>query len=82
MFIAPMLAHKAEKPFDDPAYLAEPKMDGFRLILSTVFGIHAYTRHQKEVTDRFPELHEVVWCVVLLNVLEKVLILDSQNCRP
>ena len=54
--LKPMLAHKAEAPFDDEHTIVEPKMDGFRLILSTVDGVKAYTRHGNEVTQRFPEL--------------------------
>lgn len=35
MFISPMLAQKADQPYDDEQIIAEPKMDGFRLILTT-----------------------------------------------
>ena len=45
MFIPPMLAQKVERPYDDERIIAEPKMDGFRLILSTMDGVKAYTRH-------------------------------------
>ncbi|PTX47237.1 ATP dependent DNA ligase-like protein [Melghirimyces profundicolus] len=31
-------------------------MDGFRLLLSTMDGVKAYTRHGNEVSSRFPEL--------------------------
>lgn len=54
--LKPMLLQKADAPFDDPQTIAEPKMDGFRLLLSTVEGMKAYTRHGNEVSNRFPEL--------------------------
>jgi len=58
MFISPMLAQKADQPFDDERIIVEPKMDGFRLILSTMDGIKAYTRHGNDVSSRFPELKQ------------------------
>jgi hypothetical protein len=33
-------------------------MDGFRLILTTMDGVKAYTRHGNEVSARFPELKQ------------------------
>jgi len=60
MFIAPMLAEKREKPFDDDRYIFEPKIDGHRLILSMQNGVvRLYTRHGNEVTRQYPELHNV-----------------------
>jgi DNA ligase 1 len=57
MFISPMLLHKSEHPFDDPEYITELKLDGIRLILSKMDNkIRLYTRHNNEVTSRFPEL--------------------------
>lgn len=55
--LKPMLAHKVDAPFDDEQTIVEPKMDGFRLLLSTKDGlIEAHTRHGNEVKERFPEL--------------------------
>lgn len=60
MFIAPMLLEKRENPFDDERYIFEPKIDGHRLILSQENGIvRLYTRHNNEVTNQYPELHNV-----------------------
>ena len=52
-----MLLHKAEQPFEDDDFITELKLDGIRLILSK-FGnqIKLYTRHNNEVTKKFPEL--------------------------
>jgi DNA ligase 1 len=59
MFIQPMLLTKCE-PFSNPDWIYEPKMDGIRLILSQQSGqIQLYTRHQNNVTSRYPELHHL-----------------------
>lgn len=58
MFISPMLAQKLDRPYDDERIIAEPKMDGIRLILSAMNGMKAYTRHGNEVLNRFSELKE------------------------
>lgn len=57
--LKPMLAHKVDAPFDDEQTIVEPKMDGFRLLLSTKDGlIEAHTRHGNEVKERFPLNHK------------------------
>jgi len=53
-----MLAQKLDRPYDNERIIAEPKMDGIRLILPAMDGVKAYTRHGNEVLDRFPELRE------------------------
>jgi DNA ligase 1 len=59
MFISPMLLHKSE-PFSDPDFIIEPKLDGIRIIVSKINGnINIYTRHNNDVTSRFPELLEI-----------------------
>lgn len=80
MFFSPMLAHKADQPFDDQRMIAEPKMDGFRLLLSTIDEVNAYTRHGNNVTDRFPEL----WSLPLPGglVLDGELIVADPQGRP
>ncbi|MFC7442060.1 RNA ligase family protein [Laceyella putida] len=55
--LSPMLLHKATEPISHSSYIAELKLDGIRLILSTVSGqIQCWTRHGTPCTDRFPEL--------------------------
>ncbi|MFE0508187.1 ATP-dependent DNA ligase [Peribacillus butanolivorans] len=57
MFISPMLLHKTEQPFEDVDFITELKLDGIRLILSRFENqIRLYTRHNNEVTSKFPEL--------------------------
>jgi DNA ligase 1 len=60
MFISPMLLQKSDRPFDDETYITELKLDGIRLILSKFDGkVRLYTRHNNEVTAKFPELHTI-----------------------
>lgn len=56
MFIEPMLLEKVENPFDNDEWLSELKLDGIRFLYSTMNGVKFYTRHDNEVTNRFPEL--------------------------
>ncbi|WP_244935492.1 ATP-dependent DNA ligase [Paenibacillus glycanilyticus] len=53
-----MLLEKREEPFDDPRYIFEPKIDGHRLLLvKDGESVKLWTRHENEVTQRYPELH-------------------------
>ena len=53
----PMLLHKLDIPFNDEDWITELKLDGIRLILEKFNDtIRLYTRHDNEVTSRFPEL--------------------------
>lgn len=56
--ISPMLLHKCEnnRPFNDSGYLAQLKLDGVRLIVSSLERIRLHSRHQNEYTYTFPEL--------------------------
>lgn len=57
MFISPMLLESAKEPFNSDDYITETKFDGIRLIASRNNGlIRLYTRHNNEVTTKFPEL--------------------------
>jgi len=56
MFVSPMLLHKVEEPFDNDEWVSELKLDGIRFLYSTMNGSSFYTRHENEVTERFPEL--------------------------
>jgi DNA ligase-1 len=57
MFIPPMLLEKSDEPFNDPAFLFEPKIDGHRLIMTYKNGeTRLFTRHNNECTRQYPEL--------------------------
>jgi DNA ligase 1 len=60
MFVSPMLLHKSEQSLEDTDYITELKLDGIRLILSKFNNqIKLYTRHNNEVTTKFPELQTI-----------------------
>jgi DNA ligase 1 len=60
-FISPMLLHKSDQPFDSVDYLTELKLDGIRLIYSvdSTGKVRLYSRHNNELTAKFPELHSL-----------------------
>lgn len=61
MFISPMLLHKSDEPFDSSDYITELKLDGIRLIYSVDAAgkVRLYSRHNNEITAKFPELHSL-----------------------
>jgi DNA ligase-1 len=58
MFISPMLLQKSDQPFNSDDYITELKLDGIRLIYSVDNNgkVRLYSRHNNEITLRFPEL--------------------------
>ncbi len=53
----PMLASAADAAFDSPDYSFEVKWDGIRCLCLVEHGRSSlYSRHGREITDRFPEL--------------------------
>jgi DNA ligase D-like protein (predicted ligase)/DNA ligase D-like protein (predicted polymerase)/DNA ligase D-like protein (predicted 3'-phosphoesterase) len=56
----PMLAEGGGKPFDDPAWWFEPKLDGIRALAEMSTGATTLrTRRGNDVTRTYPELHMV-----------------------
>lgn len=52
-----MLLHKSEEPFDDDSFITELKLDGIRVIWTKFENkVRLYTRHNNEITSKFPEL--------------------------
>ncbi|MFB9279116.1 ATP-dependent DNA ligase [Cohnella cellulosilytica] len=75
MFIPPMLPVEHPHPFDDERYIFEPLIDGHRLILAMEKGVvRLFTRHGRDITDQYPELHPVP---VLDN---SDIVLDGEAC--
>jgi len=80
MFISPMLLHKVDVPFDHDDWLSELKLDGIRFIYSTMNGTNFYTRHQNEVTVRFPEL---ITCQIPKGtILDGEIIISDEHGKP
>jgi len=66
----PMLAEGGYKPFDDPAWWFEPKLDGIRSIadLSTDLT-RLITRRGRDVETQYPELHMIHELVDQVNAI-------------
>ena len=80
MFISPMLLHKVDSPFDNDDWLSELKLDGIRFLYATMNGFNFYTRHENEVTERFPEL--ITGQVPKGTILDGELIISDENGKP
>ena len=55
----PMLAQSRDKPFDDPKWVYEVKWDDIRAIAYINESLTIRSRNDKELIERFPELHEL-----------------------
>ena len=59
-FVEPMRPTVAAKPFSDPAYLFELKLDGWRtLCFLRDNKAHLVSRRRNSLTERFPELRDI-----------------------
>ncbi|MGI2335760.1 MAG: non-homologous end-joining DNA ligase [Dehalogenimonas sp.] len=55
--ISPMLATLTEKPFNDPKWFFEPKLDGYRIIAFVQDGqVRLQSRNFQDYTSVFPEI--------------------------
>ncbi len=59
-FVSPMLLHYApeNKAFRSSSHISELKLDGFRCIVSNTDKLYIYSRHNNNMTNKFPELYE------------------------
>jgi bifunctional non-homologous end joining protein LigD len=58
--VEPMRPILASKPFSDPAWLFEPKWDGWRTLCFVRDGkVHLDSRRKNSLNERFPELREI-----------------------
>lgn len=81
MFVSPMLLHKSNYPFDDKNFIAELKLDGIRLILTKFNNkVRLYTRHNNEVTSKFPELLDIA--IPEGTVLDGEIIVTDKDGKP
>ncbi|MEY2195755.1 ATP-dependent DNA ligase [Neobacillus sp. BF23-41] len=81
MFVSPMLLQKVDKPFDDESYITELKLDGIRLILSKIDSkVRLYTRHNNDVTAKFPELLTID--IPDSTVLDGEILVTDQTGKP
>ncbi len=56
---SPMLAHSAKQPFSSPDHIFEAKWDGIRAISYVTDSLSIKGRRHTELTNKFPELHEL-----------------------
>lgn len=75
-----MLLHKIENPFNNDDWVSELKLDGIRFLYSTMINVNFYTRHENEVTDRFPEL--ATNQVPKGTILDGEIIISDENGKP
>jgi len=58
--VEPMRPTLAARPFSDPAWLFEPKWDGWRSLCFLQGGeVHLVSRKRNSLNERFPELREI-----------------------
>ena len=59
--LKPMMARLADRPFSDPAWLFEPKLDGFRAVAFIRGGeVTLRSRTENDLTAHFPEVVEAL----------------------
>jgi DNA ligase-1 len=82
MFVNPMLLQYAKdnQPFNNKNHVAELKLDGFRLIVSNMDKLQLYTRHNNDVTYKFPELFDSPLSED--TILDGELIVTDQDGKP
>jgi DNA ligase 1 len=77
-----MLLQRVDEPFDSADYITELKLDGIRLIYSVDYDgkVRLYTRHNNEVTSKFPELTNLG--IPAGTVLDGELIVTDKDGKP
>jgi DNA ligase 1 len=56
-FVSPMLLGRVDQPVNDYNYIAELKLDGIRAVYSSLGDRpRLFTRHQNDITSKYPEL--------------------------
>jgi len=82
--LAPMLAASAQAPFSDPAFLYEPKLDGYRCLAFRRDGkVRLLSRRGLDQSAQFPEIVAAVQDQVLDDfVLDGEIVAHDQTGRP
>ncbi len=81
---APMMAEAGGKPFDDPAWAFEPKLDGVRsLVYLEMNSVRLVSRTGKDQTDKYPEFGRIFERVTAENaVLDGEIVAPDAQGRP
>jgi len=82
--LAPMLAASADAPFNDPAFLYEPKLDGYRCMAFRRDGkVRLLSRRGMDQSAQFPEIVAALQDQVLDDlVLDGEIVAHDQTGRP
>jgi bifunctional non-homologous end joining protein LigD len=82
--LAPMLAASADAPFSDPAFLYEPKLDGYRCLAFRRDGnVRLLSRRGLDQSAQFPEIVAALQNQVLDDlVLDGEIVAHDQTGRP
>jgi len=61
-FVAPMMASNAKKPFDDPDWIFETKLDGYRAIavIDSIGKTRIWSRNHLPLESKFPMVEGAV----------------------
>ncbi|HHX01940.1 MAG TPA: ATP-dependent DNA ligase [Firmicutes bacterium] len=80
--IEPMLAVDHPQPFDSNDYLYEVKWDGYRCMAYCDGDVKLFSRNQKELTHRFPEIADALRQLPVRCVLDGELIAFGADQLP
>ncbi len=81
MFISPMLLQKIDRPFNDPSWISELKLDGIRCLISKFDSkVSIYSRHNNEISSMFPELTDLP--IQAGTILDGELIVSNDQGKP
>jgi bifunctional non-homologous end joining protein LigD len=80
----PMMAELGAKPFDDPAWVFEPKLDGVRaLVYVEMNSVRLVSRTGRDQTSQYPELRRIFERVTAENaVLDGEIVAFDAQGRP
>jgi len=74
----PMLAKsESSLPDDLSEYVAQPKLDGYRLLIHITDHVRAFTRRGNNVTESLPELQEIDWPTDVATIIDCEVIAET-----
>lgn len=80
-FVPPMIPTLSPEPFEDPEWLYEPKLDGYRVIsVIDREKVRLYSRNGKELTSAYPQIVRQLSMLSLKAILDgEVIALDEEG---
>ncbi len=80
--VSPMLAMAAAKPFNDDNWLFEIKWDGYRALAETGQTVRLYSRNQRSLAARFPEVAAALKKLRFNAVLDGEIVVLDRGGKP